>query len=75
MYREDDVSGALIPQLYFDYLDGGDPSSRLLAIAEQEGADLIVLGTRGLGRIKEILLGSVSHKVVMMAPCPCLIVK
>jgi nucleotide-binding universal stress UspA family protein len=56
-------------------LEDGDPASVLLAVAEREGADLIVLGSRGLGRIKEIQLGSVSHKVTMMARCACLIVK
>ena len=56
-------------------LEEGDPASRLLEVAERENADLIVLGSRGLGRIKEILLGSTSHKVTMMAGCPCLIVK
>ena len=56
-------------------LEEGDPASRLLEVAARESADLIVLGTRGLGQIKEILLGSTSHKVVMMARCPCLVVK
>ena len=56
-------------------LEHGNIASRLLEIASREGVDLIVLGSRGLGRIKEILLGSVSQKVVMMAHCPCLIVK
>lgn len=35
----------------------------------------MVLGSRDLGPIKEILLGSKSHKVAMKARCPCLIVK
>jgi hypothetical protein len=42
MYREDDVSGALIPQLYFDYLDGGDvfPMAKVI---EHNANDLIAL--------------------------------
>ena len=56
-------------------LEDGDPASRLLNVAARESAELIVLGSRGLGRINEILLGSVSHKVTMLARCPCLIVK
>ncbi|MEM9683248.1 MAG: universal stress protein, partial [Pseudomonadota bacterium] len=56
-------------------LEFGDPASSLLDTAEREKAELIVIGTRGLGRIKEIQLGSVSHKVAMLAPCPCMIVK
>jgi uncharacterized protein YprB with RNaseH-like and TPR domain len=42
MYREDDVSGALIPQLYFDYLDGGD-SSPIAKVIEHNANDLIAL--------------------------------
>ena len=42
MYREDDVSGALIPQLYFDYLDGGDISP-IAKVIEHNANDLIAL--------------------------------
>jgi nucleotide-binding universal stress UspA family protein len=46
-----------------------------LDIADRENADLIVVGSRGLGRLRELLIGSVSHKVAMLAKCPCLIVR
>lgn len=49
----------------------GDPAKHIVAQAKDRGADLIVLGTRGLGSIKELMLGSVSHKVTHLAPCPC----
>ena len=42
MYREDDISGALIPQLYFDYLGGGDVSP-LAKVIEHNANDLIAL--------------------------------
>jgi nucleotide-binding universal stress UspA family protein len=42
----------------------GDPAAQILAAAESINADLIVLGRRGLGRIAELLLGSVSSKVL-----------
>jgi len=42
MYREDDVSGALIPQLYFDYLDGGDVTP-MAKVIEHNANDLIAL--------------------------------
>ncbi|MGB8332639.1 MAG: ribonuclease H-like domain-containing protein [Polyangiales bacterium] len=42
MYREDDVSGALIPQLYFDYLDGGE-TSPIAKVIEHNANDLIAL--------------------------------
>jgi nucleotide-binding universal stress UspA family protein len=53
----------------------GDPAAAIVDEAEQEHADLIVLGTRGLGPTKRWLLGSVSTKVLHHAPCDVLVVK
>lgn len=46
----------------------GSPSEQIVALAEQERTDLILLGTRGFGPIKERLLGSVAHRVLTFAP-------
>jgi nucleotide-binding universal stress UspA family protein len=54
---------------------GSDPAEAILEEAKREKADLIVLGTRGLGELKGFFLGSVSHKVSARAECPCLTVK
>ncbi|MDG6934563.1 MAG: universal stress protein, partial [Nitrososphaerota archaeon] len=43
--------------------------------AERQGADLIVLGTRGMGNLKRALLGSVSTGVATHAHCSVLIVR
>ena len=51
----------------------GHPVDALLTVAEREKADLIVVGSRGLTRLKEIFLGSVSHGVLHHAHCPVLI--
>lgn len=53
----------------------GDPSYEVVEIAKKEQADLIILGTRGLGAIKGVLMGSVSQKIIQAAPCPVMIVK
>src|SRR6185503_6321704 len=53
----------------------GDPKSEIIRIAEEWGADLLVLGARGLSRFKRFLLGSVSLSVARHAPCPVLVVK
>ena len=50
--------------------DVGDVAERIVAFAKQHHPDLIVMGTRGLGVLKELTLGSVSHKVIHLAPCP-----
>ena len=56
-------------------LGDGDPAREILDCAEREGANLIVMGSRGLGDIKGLLMGSVSHKVAQLAPCTCVTVK
>lgn len=43
--------------------------------AQEIGADLIVMGTRGLSGLKHVLLGSVTERTVRIAPCPVLTVK
>jgi nucleotide-binding universal stress UspA family protein len=52
----------------------GSPAEVIVSMAEEQKADLIVMGARGLGPIKERLLGSVSHRILTLAPCATLIV-
>lgn len=52
----------------------GAAAGRILAVCETEGASLVVLGTRGRGRMKAAMLGSVSREVAARAPCPVLVV-
>jgi universal stress protein A len=51
------------------------PSLVISETASEIGADLIVMGTRGLSGIKHVLLGSVAERTLRLAPCPVLTVK
>lgn len=53
----------------------GNPGRVIAEQAQQIGADVIVMGRRGLGRAGELFLGSVSHRVSQLSDCPCLTVK
>jgi nucleotide-binding universal stress UspA family protein len=57
------------------HLRPGDPASVLLDLVTEDGADLIAVGSSGMGAIERFLLGSVSTKVLQHAPCSVLIVK
>jgi nucleotide-binding universal stress UspA family protein len=56
-------------------LEEGRPSDKIVETAKEGNFDLIVMGHRGLGRVKEFFLGSVSDRVADEAHCPVLIVK
>ncbi len=56
-------------------VEAGDPAKTILRVAEDLGVGMIVLGSRGLGDAKGLLLGSVSHKVAHLALCTCVTVK
>ena len=47
----------------------GSPSREILNAIKETGADLVVMGSRGLGDLEGLVLGSVSHKVAAQAPC------
>ncbi|HBW33938.1 universal stress protein [Desulfosporosinus sp. BICA1-9] len=53
----------------------GNPARLIVTVATEERANLIVMGSRGLGQLTGLLLGSVSQSVIKHSPCPVLIVK
>jgi len=52
----------------------GEPADEILAFARATQPDLIVMGSRGHGRLAGLLLGSVAEKVAGLATCPVLVV-
>ena len=53
---------------------GGDPAETLLHLIDSRNADAIVIGRRGLGQLKGLLIGSVSQKLASLARCIVIIV-
>ena len=57
------------------HLSMGSPHAEIVKLADDIGAGLIVVGSRGLGGIRRALIGSVSDSVVRHAHCPVLVVR
>jgi nucleotide-binding universal stress UspA family protein len=53
----------------------GFPDVEIVGLAEELGAGLIVVGSRGRGGLRRALMGSVSDSVVRHAPCPVMVVR
>jgi nucleotide-binding universal stress UspA family protein len=57
------------------HLTAGRPEAEIVTLAEEIGAGLIVMGSRGVGGIRRALMGSVSDSVLRHAHCPVLVVR
>jgi nucleotide-binding universal stress UspA family protein len=53
----------------------GNPGSIILDFCEKEKYDIIIMGSRGMGKFKELVLGSVSNKVLHHSSCPVMIIR
>jgi len=58
-----------------EYAETGDPAECIIAFAKKSKCTEIVMGSRGLGRLSGLLLGSVVAKVVQLADVPVVVVK
>ena len=56
-------------------VEHGDVGPTICSVAEEEGVDLVVLGTHDRSRWSRLWFGSVSDHVVRHAPCPVLVVR
>ncbi|MBV8386545.1 MAG: universal stress protein [Acidimicrobiia bacterium] len=53
----------------------GDAATEITRVAEEDGFDVIVVGSQGAGFVKRVLMGSVSQHLLHHAPCPVLVVR
>ncbi|MCA0969718.1 universal stress protein [Halobacillus litoralis] len=53
----------------------GEPGPSIVSYANDNQFDIVIIGSRGLNALQEMVLGSVSHKVAKRADCPVMIVK
>ena len=53
----------------------GEPGPAIVEYVNENNFDLVVIGSRGLNALQEMVLGSVSHKIAKRVKCPVLIVK
>lgn len=60
---------------YTHHLFVGEPAEVITRFAQEQGCDEIVIGSRGLGNISSMLMGSVASKIVHMATMPVVLVK
>jgi nucleotide-binding universal stress UspA family protein len=66
--------GSIPAEVQSDLIEG-QIAEAIINVANTDHSDLIVMGSRGLGRLAGAVLGSNSQKVVSEAPCPVLIVR
>lgn len=52
----------------------GDPVNRVLAVCEEQSADVLVIGRRGAGLVERVVLGSVADRLAHLATCPVMII-
>jgi nucleotide-binding universal stress UspA family protein len=71
--RDLDASGVVYRLV--EYARGNSPAEDLIAVAEDQGADLIVIGIRRRSAVGKLVLGSNAQDVLLNAPCPVLAVK
>ena len=67
------ILGSTTFKVHEELLEGSEADA-ILSVAEKHQADLIVMGTRGFGAVKGLLVGSVSRKVIHLSNCPVMVV-
>jgi len=60
---------------YTERIMEGPPREAVPSVARHEKCDLIILGSRGLSDLEGLFLGSVTHRVLRVAPCPVMVIR
>ena len=66
--------GEIPGETHTEFIEGS-PADAIIDVATTRHCDLIVMGSRGMGKLAGLLLGSTSQNVVNHAPCPVLVVR
>jgi nucleotide-binding universal stress UspA family protein len=74
LHEAESIVGQVPAEIHSELIEG-QIADAIINVAETRGCDLIIMGSRGLGRLAGALLGSNSQKVVSEAQCPVLIVR
>jgi nucleotide-binding universal stress UspA family protein len=69
-----DAAGKIPGEIQTEVIEGA-PAETIINVAVTRNSNVIVMGSRGMGALEGLLLGSTSQKVVSDAPCPVLIVR
>ena len=69
-----EIVGDVPAEVHTEVIEG-DAAESIIEVAKIRNSSVIVMGSRGLGRLAGLVLGSTSQKVVSHAPCPVLIVR
>ena len=67
------LDGARIP--YRHHIGVGEPAKVITQYAKEKGCDQIIMGTRGMGSVSSLVLGSVATRVIQLSPVPVLLAK
>ena len=71
--RAKKILGSTAFKVHEELMEGSEAEA-ILKVAENHQADLIIMGTRGFGAVKGMLVGSVSRKVIHLSTCPVMVV-
>jgi nucleotide-binding universal stress UspA family protein len=74
LHEAEEAMGQLPVEVHSELIEG-QIADAIINVATTRESDLIIMGSRGLGRLAVAVIGSNSQKVVSEAPCPVLIVR